>query len=73
MKVNNEQVFGVPNTSFGVSGSASGFTLNYSVDGNNWGVWPEATVANEPLFVVNVPKFMKYKLVGNTDTVEVRW
>ena len=73
MKVINEQVFGVPNTSFGVSGSASGFTLNYSVDGNSWGVWPEATKANDTLFVVNVPKFMKYKLVGNTDTVEVRW
>ena len=73
MKVINEQVFGVPNTSFGISGSASGFTLNYSVDGNSWGVWPEATKANEPLLVVNVPKFMKYKLVGNTDTVEVRW
>ena len=73
MKVTNEQVFGVPNTSFGVSGSASGFTLNYSVDGKTWGVWPEATNANDTLFVVNVPKFMKYKLVGNTDTVEVRW
>lgn len=73
MKVINEQVFGVPNTSFGISGSASGFTLNYSVDGDSWGVWPEATKANDTLFVVNVPKFMKYKLVGNTDTVEVRW
>jgi hypothetical protein len=73
MRVSNEQVFGVPNTSFGVSGSASGFTLNYSVDGNTWGVWSEATKANEPLFVVNVPKFMKYKLVGNTEQVEVRW
>lgn len=73
MKVINEQVFGVPNTSFGVSGSSSGFTLNYSVDGEKWAQWSEATVANEPLFVVNVPKFMKYKLVGNTDTVEVRW
>ena len=73
MKVINEQVFGVPHTSFGVSGSASGFTLNYSVDGEKWAQWSDATVANEPLFVVNVPKFMKYKLVGNTDTVEVRW
>lgn len=73
MKVINEQVFGVPNTSFGVSGSESGFTLNYSVDGEKWAQWSEATNANEPMFVVNVPKFMKYKLVGNTDTVEVRW
>ena len=73
MKVTGEKTFGVPNTSFGVSGSASGFTLNYSVDGEKWAQWPEATNANEPMFVVNVPKFMKYKLVGNTDTVEVRW
>ena len=73
MKVINEQVFGVPNTSFGVSGSVSGFTLNYSVDGEKWAQWSEATKADEPIFVVNVPKFMKYKLVGNTDTVEVRW
>lgn len=73
MKVTGEKAFGVPNTSFGISGSASGYTLNYSVDGKSWGVWPEATKANEPLFVVNVPKFMKYKLVGNTEQVEVRW
>lgn len=73
MRITREKTFCVPNTSFGVSGSASGFTLNYSVDGEKWAQWSEATVANEPLFVVNVPKFMKYKLVGNTDTVEVRW
>lgn len=73
MRITGETVFSVPNTSFGVSGTASGYTLNYSVDGNSFGVWPEATKADEPLFVVNVPKFMKYKLVGNTDTVEVRW
>lgn len=73
MKVTGEKTFSVPATSFGISGSASGYTLNYSVDGNSWGVWPEATVANEPLFVVNVPKFMIYKLVANTEQVEVRW
>ena len=73
MKVTGEKTFSVPATSFGISGSASGFTLNYSVDGKSFGVWPEATVANEPLFVVNTPKFMIYKLVGNTEQVEVRW
>lgn len=73
MRVTGEKTFCVPNTAFGVSASTSGYTLNYSVDGNSFGVWSEATKANEPLFVVNVPKFMIYKLVGNTDTVEVRW
>lgn len=73
MKVSGEKTFSVPATSFGISGSASGYTLNYSVDGKNFGVWTEATNANEPLFVVNTPKFMIYKLVGNTEQVEVRW
>ena len=73
MKVTGEKTFCVPATSFGISGSASGYTLNYSVDGKTWGVWPEATMANEPLFVVNTPKFMIYKLATNTGQVEVRW
>lgn len=73
MKVTGEKTFCVPATSFGISGSASGYTLNYSVDGEKWAQWSEATVANEPLFVVNVPKFMIYKLVANTEQVEVRW
>ena len=73
MKITGEKTFCVPATSFGISGSASGYTLNYSVDGKTWGVWPEATNANEPLFVVNTPKFMIYKLATNTEQVEVRW
>ena len=73
MKVTGEKTFCVPATSFGISGSASGYTLNYSVDGKTWGVWPEVTNANEPLFVVNTPKFMIYKLATNTGQVEVRW
>ena len=73
MKVSGEKTFCVPATSFGISGSGSGYTLNYSVDGKTWGVWPEATKANDVLFVVNVPKFMIYKLSTNTEQVEVRW
>lgn len=74
MKVSKEQVFSVPANYFGVSGTDSGYTLNYSVDGETWAAWEDATPANEPLFIANCPKFMKYKLVGNTtDNVEVRW
>lgn len=43
MKVTGEKTFCVPSTSFGVSASTSDYTLNYSVDGKSWGVWPEAT------------------------------
>lgn len=73
MKIVNEKVFSIPEHYFGISGSESGYTLNYSVDGETWAEWEEATPANEPVFVANAPMFMKYKLVGNTGEVEVRW
>lgn len=73
MKVFGENVFSTPVGDFGVSGSEEGYTLNYSVDGKTWAAWPEETPANEPLFVVDSPKFMKYKLVGNNSEVDVRW
>lgn len=73
MKVFDENVFSTPVGHFGVGGSQSGYTLNYSVDGKDWAAWDEATPAGEPTFVANAPKFMKYKLVGNSGEVEVRW
>lgn len=73
MKVFGENVFSVPERSFGVSGSEQGYTLNYSVDGKDWAAWSEATPANEPLFVCDAPKFQKYKLVGNNSEVDVKW
>ena len=33
MKVTNEKIFSVPEHYFGISGSDTGYTLNYSVDG----------------------------------------
>ena len=73
MKVSNEEIFAVPANYFGVSGSAEGYTLNYSVDGKTWAQWEKATPANETLFVAGCPKFAKYKLVGNSSEVEVKW
>lgn len=73
MKVTNERIFSVPEHYFGISGSVTGYTLNYSVDGLTWAAWEEATPAGETLFVANAPLFGKYKLVGNQGDVEVRW
>ena len=73
MKVTNEKIFSVPEHYFGISGSSTGYTLQYSVDGKTWASWEEDIPADEPLFVANAPLFGKYKLVGNQGDVEVRW
>ena len=73
MKVIDENIFSVPEHYFGISGSATGYTLQYSVDGKTWASWKEATPASEPLFVANAPLFCLYRLSGNKDIVEVRW
>lgn len=73
MKVEKEQVFGIPTTSFGVSASTSGYTLAYSADGETWTNYTEATPANEVLIVNGTPKGFSFKLVGNTDTVYIQY
>ena len=73
MKVIGENTFSVPAHYFGISGSSTGYTLQYSVDGKTWASWKEATPASEPLFVANAPLFCQYRLSGNKGKVEVRW
>ena len=73
MKVTNEKIFSVPEHYFGISGSDTGYTLQYSVDGNTWASWEEDIPANEPLFVANAPLFCQYCLAGNEGEVEIRW
>lgn len=57
--------------SMGISPSAEGFTLNYSANGKDFTAWTEATPANENLMVINFPKGMYFKLVGNNSDVTV--
>ena len=73
MKVTGEKIFSVPEHYFGISGSNTGYTLQYSVDGNTWASWEEDIPANEPLFVANAPLFCQYCLTGNEGEVEIRW
>lgn len=73
MKVIDENIFSVPAHYFGISGTETGYTLKYSVDGKTWASWKEAIPAGEPLFVANAPLFCQYYLAGNKGKVEVRW
>lgn len=73
MKITDEQVFGIPTNSFSVGFSTTGYTLNYSADGQNFTAWEEATPANEVLVVNGIPKGMGFKLVGNTGDVFIQY
>ena len=72
MKVQAEKTFSVPANEFSITPSTSGYSLAYSADGKTFN---EHTVvpANENLLCVGFPKFVIFKLVGNTDEVTVKW
>lgn len=73
LNVKGEQVFSINAHSFGVSPSAEGYTLAYSVDGTNFTNYSEPTPANETLFVNSIPRLAKFKLVGNNSDVIVEY
>lgn len=69
--IKNEQVFQVDAPNFAISQSASGYTLNYSVDGANFAAWDDVTPENTIQVVQCAARGMYYKLVGNTSEVVV--
>ena len=73
IKITGEQPFQVLGTSFAVSPSAEGYTLNYSANGVEYTAWEEATPANEVLVVNGVAKLMYFKLVGNASDVDINY
>ena len=73
IKITGEQPFQVLATSFAVSPSAEGYTLNYSANGVEYTAWEEATSANEVLVVNGVAKLMYFKLVGNASDVDINY
>lgn len=73
IKITGEQPFQVLATSFAISPSAEGYTLNYSANGVEYTAWEEATPANETLVVNGVAKLMYFKLVGNQSDVEINF
>ena len=73
IKITGEQPFQVLATSFAVSPSAEGYTLNYSANGVEYTAWKEATPSNEVLVVNGVAKLMYFKLVGNASDVDINY
>ena len=70
----NEEPFQVPNHTFAIGPSSSGYTLNYSVDGENYTAYGEATDADTNKVVINAAIGLYFKLAGNSDeAVDITW
>ena len=72
--VNKEEVFRSSGNKVAIAATSSGYTLQYSVDGNYFDDYQEPVPAGENLIVTDVVSGMFFKLVGNTDdNVTVRF
>lgn len=72
IKVNGEQKFSAKKEQFAVAPTTSGYQVAYSADGENWTLDADAIVpANENLIYLGAMQYAWYKLVGNTDEVNI--
>lgn len=70
--VHGEEVFRAQKDQFAVAPTSNGYQVAYSADGENFDNDADAIVpANENLVYLGAMTYGFYKLVGNTDDVEV--
>lgn len=70
--VHGEEVFRAQKSSFAVAPTTAGYTIAYSANGVDFTNDTDAVVpANENLVYLGAMTYGFYKLVGNTDNVEV--
>lgn len=73
IKINGEKPFSVVSDSFAISPSNEGYTLEYSVEGNNWTAYEDAVPANEVLVVAKTSKELFYRCVGNASELTIKY
>lgn len=66
MTISGEAPFQVEAHSFAIGPSESGYTLNYSADGENWTACSTITANDVTQCVCGAPFGLYYKLDGNT-------
>lgn len=72
--VNKEEVFRSSGNKVAIAATSSGYTLQFSVDGNDYDDYQDAVPAGENLIVTDVISGMFFKLSGNADdNVTVRF
>lgn len=65
--INKEDIFQARGSKVAIAATTSGYTLQYSVDGNDFDDYAEPVPAAENLIVSDVITGMFFKLAGNTD------
>ena len=70
-QITAEEIFRCNASRMAIGPSVAGYTLNYSVDGQNWTAYGEQVPAGEQCVVDGVVPSMYFKLAGNTDNVTV--
>lgn len=74
IKISGEQHFQVGASRFCIGASASGYTLNYSADGEHFTAWDDVTPQDTDQVVINAAEGMYFFLEGNTaEDVVVTW
>lgn len=72
--ISGEEVFRCYGSSMAVAATYNDYTLNYSVDGENWTEYGEAIPAGENLIVTDLVSGVYLRLLGNTnDNLIVRF
>lgn len=66
--ITGEEVFRCYGSSMAVASTYNDYTLNYSVDGENWTQYAETIPAGENLIVTDLVSGVYLRLVGNTNT-----
>lgn len=66
-KVNAEEAFKTIQNCFQVGYTTAGYTLEYSVDKENWTAYPDPVPAQENLVVNDCVPYTWFRLKGNTD------
>ena len=73
MKIKGDKPFTTPTHSFAIGECESEYTLCYSVDGNNWTAYDEATPSGETAIVnFGIPNLL-YKLSGATGDILIQY
>ena len=73
MKVSNEDLFTIPSESFAIGYSSTGYNLEYSTDGENFTAYDKSVPANEVCIVHGAPKFLTFRLSGNSGDVLIQY
>lgn len=73
MKITDEKAFSVPSDTFAISASETGYTLQYSVDGETFTDWDEEDIPAGENVVVRSTRGLIYKLSGNEGDVFITY